>query len=79
MKQSDWAFEMWIWQYSNTGSFYSQLISLYAKGDIGNKFKLSFAFSGLKEIWDSWSNSESPEAFFNSYETTKGRVSNGKE
>ncbi len=59
--------EVWVWQYSNTGSFYSQLCTAWQKADPKNRARLFQAFPQLCEAMNDWEAAEEPANWFRKY------------
>jgi len=53
-------FEVYCWQYSNTGSFSNMLLDLFGKADSENRIKLGSAFPHLFQAYCEWRNSDKP-------------------
>lgn len=69
-----WAFEIWIWQHQNAGSFCSQLLSLFSKADSRNKARLAIAFPNAARAFIMWQTSENESDFYDAFESIREKL-----
>lgn len=70
----DAIWQIWVWQHSNTGSFYSQLILLFRKADASNRAKLATIWPTLPiamAMWDAAK--DNGEALFRQFNIPESR------
>ena len=66
-QKEDIAFDLYLWQYTDSTSFTSMLFTLIAKADRQNKIRIQAGFPLHVEVFNEWQNSESQDLFFHKY------------